>query len=115
MDWKLAGRNAAAKNCTIIAMRERAKWHRLQAKEFLSNSCHSMGQHERDAEALEAAATKLEQLEIARAGVEAGEFKAILQGYSLKRGSYIEVQADEGWMPFWCEERQLKVACAISA
>lgn len=37
----------------------RAQWHRAQSRDFLNNSSHSMGQHERQAEELEAQAAKL--------------------------------------------------------
>lgn len=108
MNWKQSALQSASAHPTIVAMRERAQWHRKESENFLVHSVHAMHQHDKDASHMEATATALEMEMVAKAGITAGEWIAYAVGRSKDVGRYIQVQTAQGWNPdyFWCEAPQ---------
>lgn len=105
MGWYAEALDKARRHPTITGLRERGGWHRSQSQNFRDLSVQSMRQHEGEAESLEATATYLEMEMVARAGMHAGEYRAVCVGRSAEVGRYIQVETDQGWNPdyFWCE------------
>lgn len=50
-----------SKGAQAHSLRQRARWHREQAEDYLNNSTSAMRQHEQAADALEDQADKLDQ------------------------------------------------------
>lgn len=50
-----------SKAAQAYSLRQRARWHREQAEDYLNNSTSAMRQHEEAAEALEEQAQQLEE------------------------------------------------------
>jgi hypothetical protein len=108
MDWMQIAKKKAEKDALIIALRERAQWHREKARDVMNTSSYAMERHESDAQAMERTANLLVQEMIAKEGVKAGLFRSVLVGHHLQNGSYVEVLTDQGWVPFWSENRVLQ-------
>lgn len=106
MNWMEAAQQRASVHPTIVGLRVSAKRHRQESENDLVHSATVMRQHEMQAHQFEATANRLEMEMVARAGVEAGEWKSYLVGHSQEVGAYIQVLTDQGWNPdyFWCED-----------
>jgi len=115
MDWKTQASMEAEKNCTVIAMRNRAQWHRERGMDFLNNSVRAMAQHDDDARALDAAADMIVQEHIANAGVKAGVYESAVTGFDRVRGKYVEVRDEKGWRCIWSEKLNAQEAVEMEA
>ncbi|MBS3912685.1 MAG: hypothetical protein KGZ70_12840 [Hydrogenophaga sp.] len=108
MNWMVQAQQRAAKHPTIVKLRSSAKRHRQESSNNLAHSASDIREHAMWAQQFDATANRLEMEMVAKAGVEAGEWKSYLVGHNREVGSYIQVMTDQGWNPdyFWCEDPQ---------